>query len=70
MAKLAPKVGGGLDTVVAMTEHKDFKFADHYSKYNEDDQKEFSQKIMEHIGKSRVDENGTDFEETGPMIRV
>ena len=49
MAKLARKVGGGLDAVIAMTGHKDLKLADHYSKCNEDDQKEFSEKIMKHI---------------------
>ena len=49
MAKLARQVGGGLDAVIAMTGHKDLKLADHYSKCNEDDQKEFSQKIMQHI---------------------
>jgi integrase len=49
MAKLARKVGGGLDAVLAMTGHKDLKLADHYSKSNEDDQKEFSEKIMKHI---------------------
>ena len=49
MAKLARQVGGGLDAVIAMTGHKDLKLADHYSKCNEDDQKKFSQKIMEHI---------------------
>ncbi len=49
MAKLARKVGGGLDAVVAMTGHKDIKLADHYSKCDETDQKEISQKVMEHI---------------------
>jgi hypothetical protein len=49
MAKLARKVGGGLDAVLAMTGHKDLKLADHYSKSNEDDQKESSEKIMRHI---------------------
>lgn len=49
MAKLARKVGGGLDAVLAMTGHKDLKLADHYSKSNEDDQKEFSEKIMKYI---------------------
>jgi integrase len=53
MAKLARQVGGGLDAVMAMTGHKDIKLADHYSKCNEDDQREFSEKIMEHIRKSR-----------------
>lgn len=49
MAKLARKVGGGLDAVIAMTGHKDLKLADHYSSCNEDDQKDFSKKIMGHI---------------------
>jgi len=49
MAKLARQVGGGLDAVIAMTGHKDLKLADHYSKCDEDDQKHFSEKIMEHI---------------------
>ena len=49
MAKLARQIGGGLDAVMAMTGHKDLRLADHYSKCNEDDQKHFSQKIMEHI---------------------
>ncbi|MBL6991088.1 MAG: tyrosine-type recombinase/integrase [Bacteriovoracaceae bacterium] len=49
MAKLARKVGGGLDAVIAMTGHKDIKLADHYSKCNEDDQKEVSEKIMQHV---------------------
>ena len=49
MAKLARQIGGGLDAVIAMTGHKDLKLADHYSKCNEDDQRHFSEKIMEHI---------------------
>jgi integrase len=49
MAKLARKVGGGLDAVIAMTGHKDFKLADHYSKLDSDYQKEISMKIMDHI---------------------
>lgn len=49
MAKLARQVGGGLDAVMAMTGHKDVKLANHYSKCDEDDQREFSKKIMEHI---------------------
>ena len=56
MAKLARKVGGGLDAVIAMTGHKDLKLADHYSSCNEDDQREFSQKIMNHIRKEREDD--------------
>lgn len=51
MAKLARKVGGGLDAVLAMTGHKDLKLADHYSKCTEDDQKDFSEMIMKHIRK-------------------
>ncbi len=47
MAKLARKIGGGLDSVMAMTGHKDLKLADHYSKCDEDDQKEVSEKIMQ-----------------------
>jgi len=54
MAKLARQVGGGLDAVIAMTGHKDIKLADHYSKCDEDDQREFSEKIMKHIRKSRT----------------
>lgn len=49
MAKLARKVGGGLDAVMAMTGHKDFKLADHYSKLDNEYQKEVSIKIMDHI---------------------
>lgn len=51
MAKLARQVGGGLDAVLAMTGHKDLKLADHYSKSTEDDQKNFSEMIMNHIRK-------------------
>lgn len=51
MATLARKVGGGLDAVIAMTGHKDIKLADHYSKCDEEDQKEVSLKIMEYIKK-------------------
>lgn len=63
MAKLARKVGGGLDAVMAMTGHKDVKLANHYSKCDEDDQKEFSEKIMEHIREKRGKEkpSKTDF---------
>ncbi|MDP7322228.1 MAG: hypothetical protein QF441_16615 [Bacteriovoracaceae bacterium] len=60
MAKLARKVGGGLDAVIAMTGHKDLKLADHYSTCNEDDQKEFSQKIMEHIREVRKEDTQVD----------
>jgi integrase len=57
MAKLARKVGGGLDAVLAMTGHKDLKLADHYSKSNEDDQKDFSEKIMKHIREQKFKDN-------------
>lgn len=53
MAKLARKVGGGLDAVIAMTGHKDFKLADHYSKLDAEFQKETSLKIMDHIRKAQ-----------------
>lgn len=49
MAKLARKVGGGLDAVVAMTGHKDYKLANHYSKLDSEYQKEISEKIMDHM---------------------
>lgn len=55
MAKLARKVGGGLDAVVAMTGHKDLKLANHYSKCDEDDQREISEKIMEFIRLSKLE---------------
>ena len=56
MATLARKVGGGLDAVVAMTGHKDIKLADHYSKCDEEDQKEVSLKIMDFIKKQQTSE--------------
>ena len=50
MATLARRVGGmGLDSVIAMTGHKDLKLADHYSKIDGEVQKETSLKILEHI---------------------
>ena len=68
MAKLARQVGGGLDAVLAMTGHKDIKLADHYSKCNEDDQREFSEKIMKHIRseiREKEDDARTDFDKFG-----
>lgn len=47
MAHLARKIAGGLDAVIAMTGHKDLKLADHYSKLDQDFQKEVSEKIMD-----------------------
>ena len=69
MAKLARQVGGGLDAVLAMTGHKDLKLADHYSKSNEDDQKNFSEMIMNHIRKELKNESDqkADF---GNVIRL
>lgn len=60
MATLARKVGGGLDAVIAMTGHKDFKLADHYSKLNDEYQQEVSEKIMDFISNvsSRATEAG------------
>lgn len=54
MAKLARSVGGGLDAVIAMTGHKDYKLADHYSKLDSEYQKEISEKIMEHIKNAQL----------------
>jgi len=62
MAKLARKVGGGLDAVIAITGHKDFKLADHYSKCTEDDQKDYSEKIMQHIRETRREGQKSSFE--------
>jgi len=39
----------GLDSVIAMTGHKDLKLADHYSKIDGEAKKETSLKIVEHI---------------------
>lgn len=49
MAKLARKVGGGLDAVIAMTGHKDYRLAAHYSKLDFEFQKEVSEQIMEKV---------------------
>ena len=64
MATLARKVGGGLDAVIAMTGHKDFKLADHYSKLDSEYQEELSKKIM---GVVRDKEN-VNLEEFGNVI--
>ena len=39
---------------MAMTGHKDIKLADHYSKCDEDDQKEISLKIFEKIQEAQA----------------
>ncbi len=70
MAKLARKVGGGLDAVLAMTGHKDLKLADHYSKSNEDDQRHFSEKIMDHIRQARQTDQNHSFENVISLKRV
>ncbi|MBX3022796.1 MAG: site-specific integrase [Bdellovibrionales bacterium] len=58
MATLARRVGGmGLDSVVAMTGHKDLKLADHYSKIDGEVQKETSIKIVEHIRNLGLDKD-------------
>lgn len=58
MATLARRVGGmGLDSVIAMTGHKDLKLADHYSKIDGEVQKETSLKILEHINKLGLNED-------------
>ncbi|MES2803139.1 MAG: hypothetical protein V4654_11645 [Bdellovibrionota bacterium] len=50
MATLARKGGGmGLDSVVAMTGHKDLKLAAHYSKIDGEVQKDTLLKILDHI---------------------
>jgi integrase len=55
MATLARRVGGmGLDSVIAMTGHKDLKLADHYSKIDGEVQKETSLRILDHIQKLGV----------------
>ena len=57
MATLARKVGGmGLDSVIAMTGHKDLKLADHYSKIDSEVQKSTSLNILNHINKLIVGE--------------
>lgn len=60
MAKLARQVGGGLDAVIAMTGHKDFKLADHYSKLDTEFQKELSEKIMRFINNKRSNQLDAD----------
>jgi hypothetical protein len=42
-------IGMGLDSVIAMTGHKDLKLADHYSKIDGEVQKTTSLKILDHI---------------------
>ncbi|MCB0412303.1 MAG: hypothetical protein KDD22_07240, partial [Bdellovibrionales bacterium] len=58
MATLARRVGGmGLDSVIAMTGHKDLKLADHYSKIDGEVQKETSLRILDHIQRLGVAES-------------
>jgi len=58
MAKLARKLGGGLDAVIAMTGHKNLKLADHYFKLDTEFQKEVSEKIMDHISNNDSNNKG------------
>jgi len=48
-ATLARKLGGGLDAAMAVTGHKDIKLADHYSKIDDDFQKDVFHKCSNHI---------------------
>lgn len=57
MATLARQIGGSLDSVIAMTGHKDLKLADHYSKIDEVVQRETSTKIMDHINQKMLASN-------------
>ena len=59
MATLARKVGGGLDAAIAMTGHKDYKLADHYSKVDDEFQEETSKKIMKFIRDKQASEIDT-----------
>ena len=72
MATLARRVGGmGLDSVIAMTGHKDLKLADHYSKLDGEVQKETSLKIVEHIrGLGLHDETRIEAENVIPLKRL
>lgn len=56
MATLARQVNGSLDAVIAMTGHKCLKLADHYSKIDDDKQKQVSLQIMEHIKNFKLSE--------------
>jgi hypothetical protein len=47
-----------LDSVIAMTGHKDLKLADHYSKIDGEVQKETSLKIVEHIKSLGLHDDG------------
>ena len=58
MATLARKVGGmGLDSVIAMTGHKNLRLADHYSRIDCEEQKKTSLKILKHIRSMKLLEN-------------
>ncbi len=65
MATLARKVGGGLDAVIAMTGHKDYKLADHYSQLDSEFQREVSEKIMEEVRKKNSEN-----EWSGNVVRM
>ncbi len=50
----------GLDSVIAMTGHKDLKLADHYSKIDGEVQKTTSLKILDHINQLGLQETKQD----------
>ena len=63
MATLARRVGGsGLDSVIAMTGHKDLKLADHYSKVLGEVQKETSLRVLDHLKSLRLLEQEQHFD--------
>ncbi len=71
MATLARKVGGmGLDSVVAMTGHKDLKLAAHYSKIDGEVQKETSLKILDHIQRLGFAEEKSVAQENAKTLEV
>lgn len=69
MATLARKVGGqGLDSVMAMTGHKDLKLADHYSKIDGEVQRATSLNVLDHIRELGLYEGDTrKFENVIPL---
>ncbi len=67
----------GLDSVVAMTGHKDLKLAAHYSKIDGEVQRETSLKILDHIQqlgyaeeKKVAQENAHDFSKIAEVVQV
>lgn len=61
----------GLDSVIAMTGHKDLKLAAHYSKLDGEVQKGTSMKIVEHIKSLALhDESRLEAENVIPLKRL